>query len=187
MGIYLNPGNEGFKSALRSQIYVDKTGLLEYTNSVLDTEQRCVCVSRPRRFGKSMAAEMLVSYYDKSCDSKEMFQGLKIAESKEFEEHLNRYDVIHVDVNSIKGISPSGVETVENIQHFVIEELKENYPEGVNDTDCKLPYVLTKINKAYGTKFIIIIDEWDSIFRENKTDEEAQKAYKAQADLHTGA
>lgn len=177
MGIYLNPGNEGFKSALRSQIYVDKTGLIEYTNSVLDTEQRWVCVSRPRRFGKSMAAEMLVSYYDKSCDSKEMFQGLKIAESKEFEEHLNRYDVIHVDVNSIKGISPSGVETVENIQHFVIEELKENYPEGVNDTDCKLPYVLTKINKAYGTKFIIIIDEWDSIFRENKTDEEAQKAY----------
>ena len=101
MGIYLNPGNEGFKSALRSQIYVDKTGLLEYTNSVLDTEQRWVCVSRPRRFGKSMAAEMLVAYYDKSCDSKEMFQDLKIAESKEFEEHLNRYDMIHVDVNSL--------------------------------------------------------------------------------------
>ena len=73
MGIYLNPGNEGLKSALRSQIYVDKTGVLEYTNSVLDTEQRLVCVSRPRRFGKSMAAEMLVSYYDKSCNSKELY------------------------------------------------------------------------------------------------------------------
>ena len=78
MGIYLNPGNEGFKSALRSQIYIDKTGLLEYTNSVLDTEQRYLCVSRPRRFGKSIAAEMLVSYYDKNCDSEEMFQNLKI-------------------------------------------------------------------------------------------------------------
>lgn len=100
MGIYLNPGNEGFKSALRSQIYVDKTGLLEYTNFVLDTEQRLVCVSRPRRFGKSMAAEMLVSYYDKSCNSKELFQNLKIAESKEFEAHLNQYDVIYVDINS---------------------------------------------------------------------------------------
>ena len=59
MGIYLNPGNESFQSALRSQIYVDKTGILEYTNSVLDSEQRYICVSRPRRFGKSMTAEML--------------------------------------------------------------------------------------------------------------------------------
>lgn len=177
MGIYLNPGNEGFKSALRSQIYIDKTRLIEYTNSVLDTEQRYLCVSRPRRFGKSIAAEMLVSYYDKSCDSKEMFQNLKIAESKGFEEHLNQYDVLHIDINSIKGVSSSGLETVENIQRFVIEELKENYAEGVNDTDCKLPYVLTKINKRYGAKFIIIIDEWDAIFRENKNDEAAQKEY----------
>ena len=177
MGIYLNPGNEGFKSALRSQIYVDKTGLLEYTNSVLDTEQRYMCVSRPRRFGKSIAAEMLVSYYDKSCDSKDMFQNLKIAKSREFEEHLNQYDVLHIDVNFIKGLSSSGVETVENIQRFVIEELKESFSEGINDTDCKLPYVLTKINKVYGVKFIIIIDEWDAIFRENKTDEVAQKEY----------
>ena len=74
MGIYLNPGNEGFKSAVRSKIYIDKTGLLEYTNSVLDTEQRYICVSRPRRFGKSITAEMLVAYYDKSCDSGELFQ-----------------------------------------------------------------------------------------------------------------
>ena len=67
MGIYLNPGNEGFQSALRSQIYVDKTGMLAYTNSVLDTEQRYICVSRPRRFGKSITAEMLAAYYDRSC------------------------------------------------------------------------------------------------------------------------
>lgn len=68
MGIYFNPGNEGFKRVLRSKIYIDKTRLLEYTNSVLETEQSYICVSRPRRFGKSIAAEMLVAYYDKSCD-----------------------------------------------------------------------------------------------------------------------
>ena len=79
MGICLNPGNEGFKSAVCSKIYIDKTGLLEYTNSVLDTEQRYICVSRPRRFGKSIAAEMLVAYYDKSCDSKELFLGRRIS------------------------------------------------------------------------------------------------------------
>ena len=101
MGIYLNPGNEGFKSALRSKIYIDKTGLLEYTNSVLDTEQRYLCISRPRRFGKSIAAEMLVSYYDKSCNSKELFQEREIAKSECFNEHLNKYDVIHVDMNSL--------------------------------------------------------------------------------------
>ena len=91
MGIYLNPGNEGFCSALKSQIYVDKTQLLEYTNSVLDTEQRYLCVSRPRRFGKSITAEMLVAYYDKSCDSSELFSKYKIASDEHFREHLNQY------------------------------------------------------------------------------------------------
>ncbi|MBQ3515205.1 MAG: AAA family ATPase [Lachnospiraceae bacterium] len=177
MGIYLNPGNEGFKSAVRSQIYIDKTGLLEYTNSVLDTEQRYICVSRPRRFGKSIAAEMLVSYYDKSCNSKELFQGLKISENQDFEKHLNKYDVLHIDINHFQGQSISAMDTVENIQHFIIEELKENYPGVVNAVENKLPHVLAQINNIYGVKFIVIIDEWDAIFRENKTDEIAQKEY----------
>lgn len=177
MGIYCNPGNEGFKSALRSKIYIDKTGLLEYTNSVLDTEQRYMCISRPRRFGKSIAAEMMVAYYDKSCDSKELFQGLKIAESADFTEHLNQYDVLHIDINYFRGQSATAIETVENMQRFVIEELRENYPDGVSDDDCKLPVVLTKINNKYGAKFVIIIDEWDAIFRENRNDENAQKEY----------
>ncbi|MBQ4523245.1 MAG: AAA family ATPase [Lachnospiraceae bacterium] len=177
MGIYLNPGNEGFKSAVRSKIYIDKTGLLEYTNSVLDTEQRYICVSRPRRFGKSIAAEMLVAYYDKCCDSKELFGGLKIAKYKDFAKHLNQYDVLHIDVNYFRGQSATGMETVDNIQRLVIEELRENYPEGVSTADCKLPVVLTKINQKYGIKFVVIIDEWDAIFRENKNDETAQKEY----------
>lgn len=177
MGIYFNPGNEGFKRVLRSKIYIDKTDLLEYTNSVLETEQSYICISRPRRFGKSIAAEMLVTYYDKSCDSKELFQGYKIAQSTDYTEHLNQYDVIHIDVNYVRGQSISAMETVDNIQRFVIEELKESYPDGICDTDCKLPVALTKINQKYGVKFIIIIDEWDAIFRENKNDETAQKEY----------
>lgn len=146
MGVYLNPGNEGFQSAVRSKIYIDKTGLLEYTNSVMDTEQRYICVSRPRRFGKSITAEMLVAYYDKSCDSKELFQGFEISNSEDFTKHLNQYDVIHVDVNYFYGQSTTAMEMVKNIQRFVIEELKEFYPDGVSDTDGKLPVVLTKIN-----------------------------------------
>ena len=184
MGIYLNPGNEGFKSALRSKIYIDKTGLLEYTNSVLDTEQRYICVSRPRRFGKSMAAEMLVAYYDKSCDSKGLFQGRKIAKSEDFNEHLNQYDVIHVDMNSLchkrdrkTKQEISATEAVNLFHLVIIGELRKVFPESVEEDDVDLPGVLAQINEDTGTKFVIIIDEWDAIFREDKEDEIAQKEY----------
>lgn len=184
MGIYFNPGNEGFKRVLRSKIYIDKTGLLEYTNSVLETEQSYICVSRPRRFGKSIAAEMMVAYYDKSCDSKELFQDLKIAESEDFTEHLNQYDVIHIDMNSLchkrdrktkKEISAT--EAVNLFHLLVIEELRKVFPNSVEEDDVDLPSVLAQINEDTGRKFVIIIDEWDAIFRENKNDEAAQKEY----------
>ena len=182
MGIYLNPGNEGFKRVLRSKIYIDKTGLLEYTNSVLDTEQSCICVSRPRRFGKSIAAEMLVSYYDKSCDSKALFEGRKIAENEDFLEHLNQYDVIHVDMNSLchkrdrKTKQEITASEAVNVFHLaVIEELRKEFPASVEADDVDLPEVLAQINEDLGIKFIIIVDEWDAIFRENKNDEVAQK------------
>lgn len=184
MGIYCNPGNEGFKSVLRSKIYIDKTELLEYTNSVLDTEQRYLCISRPRRFGKSIAAEMMVAYYDKSCDSKKLFQDLKIAESEDFTEHLNQYDVIHIDMNSLchkrdrKTMKEISATEAVNLFHLlVIEELRKVFPNSVEEDDVDLPSVLAQINEDTGSKFVIIIDEWDAIFRENKNDETAQKEY----------
>ena len=96
MGSYLNPGNEAFAVALNSEIYVDKTGLLTYTNKVMNTLQGYICNSRPRRFGKSITANMLTAYYSKGCSSKEMFSGLEISRAKDFEKHLNQYDVIHL-------------------------------------------------------------------------------------------
>lgn len=184
MGIYYNPGNDGFKRVLNSKIYIDKTGLLEYTNSVLDSEQSYICVSRPRRFGKSMAAEMLVSYYDKSCDSEKLFQNLKISESKDFEEHLNKYDVIYVDMNSFRhkrdkktGREITATAAVELFHTTVIEELQKTFCDSVKDDDVDLPTVLANINEDTGVKFVIVIDEWDTIFREDKMDEDAQKSY----------
>lgn len=102
MGIYVNPGNENFKSAVISEIYVDKTGLLEYTNSVIGTEQRYICVSRPRRFGKSVTADMLAAYYGKGCDSRKLFQGLEISGSPGFSKHLNQYDIIKLDITAFR-------------------------------------------------------------------------------------
>lgn len=184
MGIYLNPGNEGFKSALRSQIYVDKTGLLEYTNSVLDSEQRYICISRPRRFGKSMAAEMLVAYYGKDCDSKELFHNLKVSESEDFEKHRNQYDVIHADMNTFRhkrdrktGEEISAKQAVPFFHLAIIDELRRKFPESVAEDDIDLPTVLANINNDTGRKFIVVIDEWDTIFREDKLDEEAQRDY----------
>ncbi len=94
MGRYLNPYNEGFAESVRSRIYVDKTGLIACMNACLNTKQKFICVSRPRRFGKSMALEMLSAYYSRGCNSRELFQGLKIENEPSFGEHLNKYDVI---------------------------------------------------------------------------------------------
>ena len=98
MGYYVNPSAESFAAIARSKTYVDKTGLIEYMNTVVQTDRMLVCSSRPRRFGKSMGVDMLAAYYDRSVDTKELFQELKISSTKEYEKHLNQYDVIHLDI-----------------------------------------------------------------------------------------
>ncbi len=98
MGNYLNPDNRKFEEAVNSAVYIDKTGLIEYTNSVLHTMQDNVCVSRPRRFGKSMAANMLTAYYSRGCDSRELFSGYQVSKSKDFGKHVNQYDTIFLNI-----------------------------------------------------------------------------------------
>ena len=98
MGVYLNPGTRAFERSLNSEIYVDKSSLIEKTNSLINTQQQFVCVSRPRRFGKSMAAEMLAAYYDRSANASELFEGLKIVKSESYGKHNNKYDVIKVNM-----------------------------------------------------------------------------------------
>ena len=106
MGKYLNAGNEAFSEAVSSEIYVDKTGLIKQTNHVLGTKQKYVCVSRPRRFGKSITADMLAAYYSKGCQSADMFAGYQIASKTGYQTHMNQYDVIHFDVQWC--ITPAG-------------------------------------------------------------------------------
>jgi hypothetical protein len=106
MGRFVNPSNAAFEGAARDRIYVDKTGLIRYTNRVLSTLDKFICNSRPRRFGKSMAANMLAAYYSKGADSKELFSSLEIASNLNYEKHLNKYDVIHLDIQEC--IDPAG-------------------------------------------------------------------------------
>ena len=180
MGMYLNPSNDGFKQALRSQIYVDKTGMIEFFNRILDTEQKFAAVSRARRFGKSMAVKLLVAYYSKGCDSRELFKGLKAETLPSFESELNKSNVITFDVQNFRSFAKNegrSLETLAYIQKEVIKELRSAYPQYVTDEDISLPTVLARINQNTREQFIIIIDEWDCIFREEKNNKQAQEEY----------
>ena len=177
MGIYLNPGNNKFKRAVNSDIYVDKTGLIKYTNSIVDTLQSCVCVSRPRRFGKSMAADMLTAYYSKGCDSRELFSGLEIAKDENFEEHLNKYDTIFLNMQEFLSRSSNVKELLERVEGKVIRELKKQYPDVELYDENDLAETMQDIFAESECLFIVIIDEWDCIFREFKHDKAAQEIY----------
>ena len=129
MGIYLNPGNESFQESIESEIYVDKTELIAYTNRVLKTRQKFVCVSRPRRFGKSMAAEMLAAYYGRNADSRKQFENLKIGKDASFMEHLNQYNVIFLNMQDFLSEN-SDIEDMQNaIEEAVLWDLREEYPD----------------------------------------------------------
>ena len=128
MGKFVNPGNGSFQVALNSEIYVDKTGLIRYTNKVINTLQGYICNSRPRRFGKSITADMLTAYYSRGCDSLDMFSTLEIADSPDFDKHLNKYDVIHLDIGWFLEHADSPDNVVRFVTHCVLKELKEYYP-----------------------------------------------------------
>ena len=173
MGSYLNPGGGMFKACLRSKIYVDKSGLIAKTNEVLGTEQRFVCVSRPRRFGKSMAANMLAAYYGRGEDSTELFSDLKIHTDKSFRENLNQYDVIRINMQEFLSAAPDMYQMLKLLQKRILKELKMQYPDYI-DSD----YLVLQDVFAYTRHpFVILIDEWDCIFREFKQNMEAQKKY----------
>ena len=131
MGVYLNPRNDGFWEAVRSDIYVDKTELIKYTNSYLSTEQKFLCVSRPRRFGKSIALRMLSAYYSRGCDSRELFAGKKIESDPSFAEHLNQYDVIFLNMQHFLIGAASGTGT-ECLEQKVLKELLEEYGANIS-------------------------------------------------------
>ncbi len=176
MGTYLNPGNNGFRTILNG-IYVDKTGLIDYINGTIDTPFKLTCFSRPRRFGKSYAAKMLCAYYDRSCDSAALFEGLNIAKAESYETYRNQYDVIYLDITRFVSTTENLKEVVSYIQLKVIEELRQAYPAYVKKDEHTLAEALIGISHATKGRFIIIMDEWDALFREAKNDSSLQKEY----------
>ncbi len=177
MGIYLNPDSSRFEEAVNSDIYIDKTGLIAYTNSVLHTMQKYICISRPRRFGKSIAANMLTAYYSRGCHTKELFSQFEIAKSDTFETYLNQYHTLFINMQEMLSRSRTVEELVEKLQRLVIRELKAEYPDLDYFDTTDLTLCMQDVYAQRKQTFIVIIDEWDCIFREYKTDRKAQEKY----------
>lgn len=177
MGIYLNPGNGRFEESIASQIYVDKSELIAYTNQVIGTEQKYICVSRPRRFGKSMTANMLAAYYDRKSDSSELFKDLKIAQDFIYEKHRNKYNVIFLNMQDFLSRVHDVKLMQAGIEKSVLWDLLEEYPDFRYFDKEDLTRTLMDVHHNTKIPFVFIIDEWDCIFREKQNDKEAQRYY----------
>ena len=175
MGTYINIGNAGFQRARNSE-YVDKSGLIAVVNGTLFTESCFSCVTRCRRFGKSMAAKMLYAYYDHSCDSRNLFADLKIANDPTFEKHLNKYAAIYLDItNFVSQYKDDDI--VDKIDAALLEDVSQAYPDVPVEEDDKLMDYLLRVSIAKEEHFVFIIDEWDAICRELAPGTKAMDAY----------
>ena len=176
MGIYLNPGHVKFLEAVNSEIYVDKTEMINYLNTVVRTEQKYVSVSRPRRFGKTMAANMLCAYYGKG-DSRGIFETRKIAGCENWDRYLNHFDVIRIVMTDF---IKQGVEVstgLAKMQKLAVRDLKKQYPTIDYFDEDDLMQSMADIHAETGEQFVVIIDEWDAVFRERKEDKDGQRLY----------
>ena len=165
MGIYLNPNNVLLRRAKKSEIFIDKSMMIAELNKLVDTENNYICVSRPRRFGKSMAGNMIAAYYSKGCDSRELFKDLKIAHDKSYEEYLNKLNVIKIDLNAEYMMVKDKPNLIEIISEKVKAELSVAF--GIQFSEAEsLPESLIKVYAVTGETFVVIIDEYDVLVRE---------------------
>ena len=174
MGAYINIGNAGFQRVRNSE-YVDKSRLIAIVNNTLFTERSLSCVSRSRRFGKSVAAKMLCAYYDHSCDSRHLFADLEIAQDPSFEKHLNKYPVIYLDITDF--VTKKESDIVNDIESALLSDISEAYPDiARREKDGLMDYLL-RVSEAKGHQFFFIIDEWDAICREYAPNTDAMGRY----------
>ena len=177
MGVYLNPGDELFREAVNSQIYVDKSMLLSYTNSVFKTSDKFLCVSRPRRFGKTTAANMVAAYYCRTADAKTAFGGLKIADDPNFDKFCNKYDVIRINMQQFLSGSGDIDKLLQKLTKSILWDLLDEYPDCRYFDNTKLVRSMADVYRFTKRPFVIIIDEWDCIFREYKNHKDWQNKY----------
>ena len=167
MGTYVNPGLINFNSSKKNKYYIDKSMLIALLNESIGTDNRYLCVSRPRRFGKTMAANMIAAYYSKGCDSHEIFSDLKISKDPTFEENINKYTVIQLDMNDIV-INKGAFSVSDYINKVVVAELRNEYPIVDLEDGITLSDSIKRINLLTHDQFVFIIDEYDIVIRDEE-------------------
>lgn len=177
MGSYLNPGAQAFLISRNTKPYVDKSLLIEVLNHAVDTENRFVCVSRPRRFGKTMATNMISAYYEKDLDGKSLFGGLKISDCEDFDARRNRYDVIKVNMQEFLSRTDDMEELLQRLTRGILRDLFREHPDVDYFDRQSLADCLNDVSQQSGNRFVIILDEWDCIFREYPHQIKEQKRY----------
>ena len=166
MGIYLNPGFNNFNEDKQLINFVDKSMLIATLNKKLNTRDCLICASRPRRFGKTMAANMIAAYYSKGCDSHEVFSDLKISKDASFEENINKYNVLFIDCAGMYNNKPDDYNIVKMITESVVKEFRQNFQNIIFSDNCTLAQAILSVYSELGEKFIIILDEYDILIRE---------------------
>ena len=177
MGIYINPGNEMFRVD-RKDTYIDKSGMISIINSTIDTKRKLTCISRARRFGKSIAAHMTCAYYDCSTNSSELFDDLEISRDASYREHMNKYNVIYLDVTGFISDIRSDGEDVGILPRKIKKALLAEVSSILSDeSDSDLNEKLIRFAETTGKKIIFIIDERDAVIREARDDDIVQDEY----------
>ena len=166
MGIYLNPSNAGFKKTLAGNIFVDKSMLISELNKFIDSGNQYICVSRPRRFGKTIATNIMCAYYSKGCDSREIFSKLKISKAKNYEQYLNKLNFIKIDVASEYQNANDKNEMLKDLQKKVRDEFQEQYPKIRFVKNETIANCMMKVYKENNETFVIILDEYDCLVRD---------------------
>ena len=178
MALYLNVGNESFQESLNSLIYVDKSPLIEILNRSIKTKNKYFCLSRPRRFGKSVTAQMICSYYARGQDSSSLFDNLKIASFDDYKKHLNQYDVISINISDeFSRASHNAKSMADILTKSIVRDLKEEYPNCAISSPEFLDLTLQEVYNYSKVPFVFVIDEWDCIMREKKEDPDSLKQY----------
>ncbi len=168
MPYFLNKTNRKFKEYETSRIFIDKSDIIRICNLNLYNSEKYMCVTRPRRFGKTLALSMLNAYYSKGCDSRSIFDKLNISKDESYLEHLNKHDVIFIDMASLYNKIENKDDFVKELKKYLILDFKEAFPS-LNYEGLRLEDAIIQINSSLGECFIFLIDEWDVIFREQET------------------
>ncbi len=167
MGVIVNPGNTDFQQDINSSIYVDKTLIIAELNAMINTRDNKVCMSRPRRFGKSYVGHLICAYYSKGCDSRELLAPYKLAKHPSFEKYLNKLNVISIDMGAYASqYCNIGDEILELLRKKVVAELITEFPTVDIEPTEAIHEAIIKIKAATDEQFVIFIDEYDTLVRE---------------------